>query len=124
MLSPESWEKVDAAARAADTVIFGGGLDHSLDTEGRDRENMDFPTVQQTLLNRLAGLNKRTVAVLINGCPLALGGWLPNVPAVVEAWYPGMEGGHAIADVLFGKVDPSGRLPFSWPNIDRRFVQR
>ena len=53
--------------------------------------------------------------VLINGSPLELGGWLPRVPAVVEAWYPGMEGGNAIADVLFGRVDPSGRLPFSWP---------
>ena len=113
--SPDVWDKVDAAARAADAVVFVGGIDHSIDTEGRDRTDMNFPTAQETLLNRLAGLNKRTVVVLYNGSPLEIGGWLPNVPAVVEAWYPGMEGGNAVADVLLGKANPSGRLPFTWP---------
>ncbi|MDQ2798105.1 MAG: glycoside hydrolase family 3 C-terminal domain-containing protein, partial [Armatimonadota bacterium] len=113
--APQSWATVDAAARKADTVIVVGGIDHSLDSEGRDRTDMHFPPVQQALINRVAHQNPRTVVVLINGSPLELGGWLPNVPAVIEAWYPGMEGGNAIADVLFGHVDPSGRLPFSWP---------
>ncbi len=112
---PQSWAAVDAAARKADTVIVVGGIDHSLDSEGRDRVNMHFPAVQQALINRVARQNPRTVVVLLNGSPLELGGWLPQVPALVEAWYPGMEGGNAIADVLFGRVDPSGRLPFSWP---------
>ena len=111
----QAWETVDTAARKADTVIVVGGIDHSLDSEGRDRTNMHFPPVQETLINRVARLNPKTVVVLINGSPLELGGWLPHVPAVVEAWYPGMEGGNAIADVLFGRIDPSGRLPFSWP---------
>ena len=110
-----AWAAVDAAARKADTVIVVGGIDHSLDSEGRDRTDMHFPPVQEELINRVARQNPKTVVVLINGSPLELGGWLPNVPAVVEAWYPGMEGGNAIADVLFGRVDPSGRLPFSWP---------
>lgn len=113
--APQSWEVVEAAARKADTVIVVGGIDHSLDSEGRDRVHMHFPSVQQDLINRVARQNPRTVVVLINGSPLELGGWLPNVPALVEAWYPGMEGGNAIADVLFGRVNPSGRLPFSWP---------
>ncbi|MDQ2798775.1 MAG: glycoside hydrolase family 3 C-terminal domain-containing protein, partial [Armatimonadota bacterium] len=113
--APQSWATVDAAARKADTVIVVGGIDHSLDSEGRDRTDMHFPPVQQALINRVARQNPKTVVVLINGSPLELGGWLPNVPAVIEAWYPGMEGGNAIADVLFGHVDPSGRLPFSWP---------
>jgi beta-glucosidase len=113
--SQQSWKAVDAAAEQADTVVFVGGLDHSLDTEGRDRTDMNFPPIQQEIINRVAGLNPRTVVVLINGSPLELGGWLAHVPAVVEAWYPGMEGGNALADVLFGRVDPSGRLPFSWP---------
>lgn len=113
--APQSWAAVDAAARKADTVIVVGGIDHSLDSEGRDRVDMHFPPVQQALINRVAQQNPRTVVVLINGSPLELGGWLPHVPAVVEAWYPGMEGGNAIADVLFGRADPSGRLPFSWP---------
>ena len=111
----QAWAAVDAAARKADTVIVVGGIDHSLDSEGRDRTDMHFPPVQQELINRVARQNPKTVVVLINGSPLELGGWLPHVPAVVEAWYPGMEGGNAIADVLFGHVDPSGRLPFSWP---------
>ena len=111
----QSWAAVDAAAQKTDAVIVVGGIDHSLDSEGRDRVDMHFPPVQQALINRVAQQNPRTVVVLINGSPLELGGWLPHVPAVVEAWYPGMEGGHAIADVLFGRVDPSGRLPFSWP---------
>jgi beta-glucosidase len=113
--APQSWAAVDAAARKAGAVIVVGGIDHSLDSEGRDRVNMHFPPVQQTLINRVAQQNPKTVVVLINGSPLELGGWLPHTPAVVEAWYPGMEGGNAIADVLFGHVDPSGRLPFSWP---------
>ncbi|PQV64306.1 beta-glucosidase [Abditibacterium utsteinense] len=113
--APQSWAVVEAAARKADTVIVVGGIDHSLDSEGRDRVNMHFPPVQQALINRVALQNPKTVVVLINGSPLELGGWLPRVSAVVEAWYPGMEGGNAIADVLFGRVDPSGRLPFSWP---------
>lgn len=113
--SQQSWKSVDAAARKADTVIVVAGIDHSLDTEGRDRTDMHFPLVQQDLINRVAKQNPKTVVVLINGSPLELGGWLPSVPAVVEAWYPGMEGGNAIADVLFGQVNPSGRLPFSWP---------
>lgn len=111
----QAWESVEAAARKADAVVVVGGIDHSLDSEGRDRTNMHFPPVQQELINHVAAQNPRTVVVLINGSPLELGGWLSHVPAVVEAWYPGMEGGNAIADVLFGRVNPSGHLPFSWP---------
>lgn len=113
--SPDAWDKVDKAARAVDTVIYVGGIDHSIDTEGRDRLSMEFPVAQATILNRLIAANPKTVVVAINGSPMEVGGWLPKVPAFIEAWYPGMEGGNAIADVLFGKVNPSGRLPFSWP---------
>jgi len=114
-VSADKWEKVDFAAKKADAVVFIGGIDHSMDTEGRDRKDLTFPGAQENILNRLSKINKNLVAVLINGSPLELGGWLPNVPAVVEAWYPGMEGGNAIANVLFGRVNPSGKLPFSWP---------
>jgi beta-glucosidase len=107
--------KIDSAAKKADAVIFVGGLDHSLDTEGRDRNSLTFPLIQERLINHLANLNKHVNVVLINGSPLELGGWLHNVSSLVEAWYPGMEGGNAISDILFGDVDPSGRLPFTWP---------
>ena len=113
--SAEALARLDAAAREADAVIFVGGLDHSLDTEGRDRLTMEFPQDQERMITRLAAINPRTAVVLINGSPMELGGWIDRVPAVIEAWYPGMEGGTAIANILYGETDPSGRLPFTWP---------
>lgn len=104
-----------AAAKSADAVLVFAGIDHSLDTEGRDRTDMKFPDNQVEIIRTVAAQNPRTVVTLINGSPLELGGWLDDVPAVLEAWYPGMEGGTAIANVIFGKVNPGGKLPFSWP---------
>jgi beta-glucosidase len=111
----EKMAALDKAATEADAVIFIAGIDNSMDTEGRDRKDINFPGAQENLLNRLSKLNKNCVAVLINGSPLQLSGWLPNVPAVLEAWYPGMQSGTAIANVIFGKTNPSGKLTFSWP---------
>lgn len=111
----EQLAKIDKAAKKADAVIYVGGSDHSLDTEERDRVSMTFPTIQENLINRLAKINKNMNVVLINGSPLEIGGWLSHVKSVLEAWYPGMEGGTAVADILFGKVNPSGKLPFTWP---------
>lgn len=116
-LADEQWRKIDDAARAADAVVFVGGIDHSLDTEGRDRLSLSFSDLQTKLIKRLAALNRRTNVVLINGSPLEIGEWLPDVASVIEAWYPGMEGGSAVADILFGRVNPSGRLPFTWPRL-------
>lgn len=109
------WTDIDRAAKEADAVIFVGGIDHSLDSEGRDRVSMAFPGIQEKMINHLNEINKRVSVVLINGSPLELGGVLEKTPSLLEAWYPGMEGGTAIADVLFGNVNPSGRLPFTWP---------
>lgn len=113
--TPQAWTELEKAAVDADVVIFVGGIDHGVDTEGRDRTDFAFPAVQQEMIQTIAKVNKNVVVLLLNGSPLELGGWLSKVPAVVEAWYPGMEGGNAIADVLFGKISPSGKLPFSWP---------
>jgi beta-glucosidase len=106
---------LSAAAKAADAVLVFAGIDHSLDTEGRDRTDMNFPENQVEIIRTVAAANPRTIVTLINGSPLELGGWLDHVPAVLEAWYPGMEGGTAIANVIFGKVNPGGKLPFTWP---------
>jgi beta-glucosidase len=106
---------IDSAVGKADAVIFIGGIDHSLDTEGRDRTDMNFPAAQEQLIKHIAEVNPKTIVTLINGSPLNLSGWLNQVPAIVEAWYPGMEGGTAIGKVLFGDINPSGRLPFTWP---------
>lgn len=114
-MQSEALARLDQAARAADAVIFVGGLDHSLDTEGRDRMTMQFPQDQERLIRHLAQVNPATTVVLINGSPMELG-WLNAVPSVIEAWYPGMEGGNAVADILAGRISPSGRLPFSWPD--------
>ena len=103
-----------SAVKKADLVIFAGGLDHNLDCEGRDRLSMEFPEGQTELINQLAALNKKTVVALYHGSPVTLP-WLNNVPAVVDLFYPGMFGGQALAEVVCGDVNPSGRLTFSWP---------
>ena len=113
--APARLAALEKAARKADAVIFVGGLDMNLDTEGRDRITMLFPQLQQEAILRLVKANPRTVVTLMNGSPVELGGWLPEAPAVLEAWYGGMEAGTAVADILSGKVNPSGHLTFTWP---------
>ena len=87
----------------------------NIDTEGSDRRTLLFPELQKEAILRLAKANKNTVVTLVNGSPLEIGDWLDKVPAVVESWYGGIEGGTAVANILIGKVNPSGRLTFSWP---------
>ncbi len=103
-----------AAARSADVALVFAGLGADWDTEGLDRPGMDLPHRQNELITRVVAANPRTVVVLQTGCPVALP-WLDAVPAVLQAWYPGQECGHAIADVLLGAADPGGRLPQTWP---------
>jgi len=102
------------AARAADAVIFCGGLDHQYDVEGCDRRSLALPDGQDELIARLAAANPRTVVALVGGSPMAMP-WLERVPAVVLLWYAGMEAGNALADVLLGRANPSGKLPFTFP---------
>lgn len=85
------------------------------DAEGTDRIKLELPDEQVDLINRVAKQNPNVIVVLLNGSPIAMDGWIENVPAVLEAWYPGMEGGNAIADILFGDVCPSGKLPMTFP---------
>ena len=111
----KSWMLLEGEARRADVVLFVGGLDLNQDTEGADRRTLRFPELQREAILRLAKTNKNTVVALVNGSPLEIGDWLDKVPSVVECWYGGIEGGTAVANVLAGKVNPSGRLTFSWP---------
>jgi beta-glucosidase len=104
-----------AAARDADAVVFCGGISAHYEGEGNDRRSMELPGEQNKLIHSLLEVNPNLVVVLYNGGPLILTDWINEVPAVIEAWYPGQEGGHALADVLLGKVNPSGRLPVSFP---------
>lgn len=100
--------------KKADYIIFAGGLDHNLDCEGRDRRSMEFPEGQTELIKQLAKLNKNLVVALYHGSPVSLP-WLEEVPALIDLYYPGMYGGEAFAEILFGEVNPSGKLTFSWP---------
>lgn len=113
-------ELVDRALRAAsqaDVVIYVGGLNHrpTFDAEGTDRKDMKLPYGQDPLLERLVETNPRTIVVLLGGGPVEMGTWLAKVPALVQAWYPGMEGGNALAAMLFGDVNPSGKLSCTFP---------
>jgi len=119
---PRTPEQLDAEVRgvspklkSADAVIFVGGWNHGLDTEGLDRQNMDFPKGQEELIRSVARLNSHTIVVLLHGSPFTVSGWIGSVPAVLDAWYPGMEGGTAIAEALLGDMNPAGKLTFSWP---------
>lgn len=104
------------AAKAADVAIVIGGLNHdAFDREGADRRDLKLPYGQDELIQRVAAANPRTIVVLVSGSPVEMDSWLDRVPAVVEAWYGGMEGGNALARVLFGDVNPSGKLPCTFP---------
>lgn len=105
-----------AAARQADVVIYVGGLNKSpgQDCEGADRESLILPYGQDELLKALSDVNPKVVAVMLSGNPYTLP-WKQQVPAILQAWYGGSEAGTAIASVLMGEVNPSGKLPFSFP---------
>lgn len=90
---------------------------HGFDSEGADRAELELPKSQIDLIKSTVKQNPNTVVVLINGSPLGMKDWLEKVPAVLEAWYGGMEAGNAIARVLFGDVNPSGKLPITFPNL-------
>lgn len=109
-------EEAVEAARQADIVIFVGGLnkEKGQDCEGADRKTYDLPYGQNALIEKLAAVNSCIVVVLISGNAVAMP-WIERVPAVVEAWYGGSEAGNAIAAVLSGAVNPSGKLPFMFP---------
>ncbi len=105
-----------AAAKDADHVIFVGGLNKSShqDCEGTDRFDTDLPYNQQDVIEALAEVTDRLVVVNISGSPVSMP-WADKVEAIVQGWYGGTESGNALADVLSGKINPSGKLPFSIP---------
>lgn len=105
-----------SAARTADVVLFFGGLNKNShqDCEDSDRLSLSLPYNQDRLIGELARANRNLVVVNISGNAVSMP-WITQVPAVVQGWYLGSEAGHALADVLFGKVNPSGKLPFTFP---------
>ena len=114
-----------AAAKSADVVIYVGGSfhgydytqwgDNAYDAEDTDKPDMKMPFGQDELVQAVLKANPNTVVVLLGGGPTDVSGFVGQAKALVEAWYPGMEGGNALASILFGDVNPSGKLPFTFP---------
>lgn len=102
-------------ARTSDVALLVCGLNHDYDTESFDRLNMDIPYGQVELIQEVVKANPRTIVVMIAGSPLNMAAVDICSPAIVWAWFNGMEGGNALVDVLFGKVNPSGKMPFTTP---------
>ncbi|KAE9375366.1 glycoside hydrolase family 3 protein [Stipitochalara longipes BDJ] len=101
-------------AKDADQVIICAGLNADWETEGSDRENMSLPGHMDALISAVSAANSSTVVVMQSGTPVAMP-WASSVKGLVHAWYGGNETGNAIADVLFGNVNPSAKLPLSFP---------
>ncbi len=112
---PELCAEAVALAKEADLVIFFGGTNKSIETEGSDRQNIDLPTGQNEVVAALYEANPNLVTVLISGGPTDLRQLEPVSPAIVQGWWNGTEGGTALAEVLFGDIAPSGKLPFTFP---------
>ncbi|MEW1889677.1 glycoside hydrolase family 3 N-terminal domain-containing protein [Streptomyces sp. NPDC085659] len=104
-----------AAAWAADVTVVVVGEDSAISGEAASRSEIDLPAGQQQLIEAVAATGKPFVVVLVNGRPLTIGGWVDRAPAVLEAWHAGIEAGNAVADLLFGAVNPGGKLPVSFP---------
>jgi beta-glucosidase len=108
----------DAAVRTAsqaDQIVLALGETRGASGEAESRTSLDLPGRQQELIDRIAELGKPFVVVLFNGRPLTLTGVAAKAPAILEAWFPGVQAGNAVADVLFGTVNPGGKLPVSFP---------
>jgi len=122
--TPEMLVQAVAAAQSADVVIYVGGIDASLEQEeGKvdyqgfnrgDRTRIELPPVQTDLLKALQAAGKPVVFVNCSGSAIAMPWAVENLPAIVQAWYPGEQGGRAVAEVLFGDVNPAGRLPVTF----------
>jgi len=114
-----------AAAKSADLVVFVGGWTHgynysvwsdnAYDAEDTDKPDMQMPFGQNELLKAVMQANPKTVVTLIGGGAIDMSQWVDAAPAIIQAWYPGMEGGRALANILFGKTNPSGKLPMTFP---------
>jgi len=107
-----SIQQAVAIAKETDAVIVVAGIEEG---EFRDRASLQLPGSQEKLIKELAKTGKKVIVVLIGGSAVTMTNWMNDVDAIVEAWYPGEQGGHAIASVLMGDYNPSGKLPITFP---------
>ncbi len=115
--SKSGFSKAISVASKSDVAILVMGNSSQTEGEGRDRCNLDLPGVQESLIREVANTGTPVVVVLINGSAITMSGWIGLVDGVIEAWYPGEEGGNGIANVIFGQYNPSGKLPITLPTF-------
>ncbi len=117
-------EAVKAASEADIAVVVGGWVhgydfskwsDNAYDAEGADKPDMEMPFGQNELIEAVLKANPNTIIVLMGGGPINMSKWVDKAPAIIQAWYPGSEGGNALAEIIFGLVNPSGKLPMTFP---------
>lgn len=117
-------QAVDAASKADIAIVVGGwthGYDYNVwgdnayDAEGTDKPDMRMPFGQDELIKAVIKANPKTIVVLMGGGGLDVSEWVDQTPGIIQAWYPGMEGGNALAKIIFGEVNPSGKLPMTFP---------
>jgi beta-glucosidase len=113
--STEGFSKAEQLARQSDIVIMALGESSATCSEGKDRDNINLIGVQEELLKKICSLGKPVILVLVNGRALTINYAAENVPAILETWYPGMMGGEALADILFGDYNPGAKLTTSIP---------
>jgi beta-glucosidase len=106
-------ENAKKLAASADVVVVAAGFDAESEAESADR-TFRLPLGQDELIKEISAANKNTIVVMTSGGSVDMNAWLDRVPALVQAWYPGQEGGTALAEILFGDVNPSGRLPVTF----------
>ena len=104
-----------SAARNSDIAIVFVGTNYSYESEGFDRKDLILPNGQDNLIKEITNVNKNTIVVLTTGSPVLMDEWLDKVDGLVEAWFPGEQAGNAIADILLGETNPSGKLPITFP---------
>ncbi|RDW61455.1 hypothetical protein BP5796_11347 [Coleophoma crateriformis] len=112
---PQAISEAASAAEVSDYAVICVGTNNEIESEGYDRETMDLAGAQEDLIAAVAAKNPRTIVVNFSGAPVTMTRIVDQVPAIVQAWFPGQECGHSIASVLTGATNPSGRLPLSWP---------
>jgi beta-glucosidase len=112
---PESISSAASLAKASDYAVVCVGTTNEIESEGYDRDTMDLPGQQYDLILAVAAANPRTVVVNFSGAPINFTRFVDKVSAIIQAWFPGQECGHSIAQVLTGLINPSGHLPMSWP---------